>query len=372
MEDYGFEVKEAAIGLALARGASGRVLKAMHSENMALRTRFRASGAKILEGELRYEDSIPREKMVDSLCVLELARYAHEGLPKQVKVVLLFSRDLDLLPAVTYAAQRGVKTFIVSSDAGYDRHHHRVLLTPGSYKMLTGLPTFDPTLRIRVAHFLNDPGPHEWTIGDGVTLMGIRGRLLDHTSGVRGFVSENVASANNRGDVVTLVAADVIFDGETPVVYCSNDYETATERTWLKTSTVEVRRDASRVEMVIDGNSVTVKCPVGLAEPGQVVLVRTQGGLYKQQATARLVAPLAAPTSSQIERGRAALGRPTPVLVEHIDMNKTVTARTAGGLKVSLIVSMGIHPRVGHWYAAVPSELDQVIPRMTLVSSELY
>jgi len=371
MSDYGFEVKEVAIGLGLARGATSRALAAVHAENMALRSKFAKRGAKILEGELHYEDSVLKEKMVDSLCVLELARYAHEGLPEHVKVVLLLSRDLDLLPGATYATQRGVKTFVVSSDADYLRHSQRILLTAASYRTLTGVTSAQSEAGTLVAQFLSDPGPHEWKIGSQVVLMGQKGFLLDHESGVRGFVLATTTTTYMSEDLVTLVAADVIFDRETPLVYCSDDFQMATDRPWLKRSTIDLRRDASRVELEIGGRVFSVKCPVGLAEPGQEVLVRTQGGLYNQQAPARLVAPMQSPSNVQLERGRLALGRPTPVLVEHIDVNKTITARTASGLKTNLMVSIGVHPRVGHWYAAVPSELDRAAPRMTLVSSEL-
>jgi hypothetical protein len=375
MLDYGFDVTDVTVGLALARHQKG-VLARIHAENAAFRAALQKEGASILEGELRHEDGVVKEKMVDVHCALEVARLAHEWPDTEGRAILLFSRDVDLLPAAKYATDRGVKTYVVSSDGDYRRAQHRLLLTPASYRMLSESDEPLAGEESTVAAFLVDPGPHEWTVREEVVLQGVRGNWLSHGSGIRGFTT-NGDTNPLEGATVTLIAADVIFQGAHPVVFCTADVPHEGERPWLVQTEVLRRKDATTIEIDLGGSAAKARCAVGIAEQGQSVLVRVNdhGGLYAQQARARLVGPLALPTPQEVEDGRLTVGRPIPVRIEHTAGGQPVTARTVAGQRVRVFVANGDQPRIGHWYAAVPTALSgsgsRSGPVLTVVSTEL-
>jgi uncharacterized LabA/DUF88 family protein len=376
MGDYGFSVVNVSVGIGLSRTSRSGVLKRVHDENAAMVGALKAEQATILEGELRHEGTEVREKMVDVLCALEVARLIHGGLPEGVRTLLLFSRDLDLLPAANYANQRGFRTYVVSSDPTYERSSHRVLLTKASYRALTQtiVPPVDPDSEL--AAFMLDAGPYAWMVGERAQLQGQSGHRLTHESGVRGFIISGSVPVS-PGDAVTALAADVIFEaGGKPIALCSSDMEIDVTRPWLVPTPIARRIDAVSVEVEVEAGIRKMKCAVGEAETGQQVLVRSgTGGLYRQQAGARFVGPLEVPTQTALEAGRITVGRPTPVQVERVDSNQTISGRTEAGIRVRLNRSFGVVPRPSHWYAAVPTAASARGSRsgqlLEMVSTEL-
>ncbi len=378
MANYGFDVQHLSVGIGLARDAKANVLQEIHATNSKLIAELRAEGAHILEGELRLDVGKPVEKMVDVRCALEVARLAHGDLPPECRAILIFSRDLDLLPAAQYASSRGVKTYVVSDDIDYLRSQHRVLLTTAGYQMLAGDATADRVHGPRVAAFLRDPGPHDWIVGKRVHLQGRNGYELIHESGVRGFIEHAGDNERSEGDLATLLAVDAIFEQNHAFVFCSEDIQLNAERPWLIETSVLRRLDATFVEIGLAGVVTKMRCVVGAAEAEQPILVRTNhaGAPYKQQAQARLIGPLEVPEPSALETGRLSAGCPTLVRIVHIDTNKTITARTEAEQKVRVNRSFGVSPRISHWYAAVPvgttGQGTRSGPSLQLVSTELF
>ena len=187
MADYGFDVQHLSVGIGLAPRSRANVLQQIHAANSSFSTALRKEGAYILEGEVRLDDGAVVEKMVDVHCALEVARLANGDLPDNCKALLIFSRDLDLLPAAQYATGRGVRTYVVSDDIGYVRSQHRVLLTPAGYQLLAEKASSTPDPGSSVAAFLRDPGPHEWVVARRAQVHGRDGYKLTHKSGVEGF-----------------------------------------------------------------------------------------------------------------------------------------------------------------------------------------
>ena len=293
MADYGFDVGELSVGLAIVPGKKnpGSFLSAVHSRNAGLVNSLRAEGASVLIGELRHEDNRLTEKMVDTLCALELVKHAERGMSDTCQSILLFSRDLDLFPAAQFATARGAPVYIVSGDSQYLRHQHHILLTRSSYEVIFGGDSVE-TSGDQVARFLADPGPHTWALGESTKVQGRKGRHLTSSSGVRGFVDESEVGAST--ETMTLFAADVIFENNVPMVFCTANDKIDLDRPWLVTTRVLRRKDESLVEVDLGGVPSKTRCRVGMAERGQNVLVRvaSTAAPVSQQANTRFIGAL--------------------------------------------------------------------------------
>lgn len=356
LEDFGFDVTQFHVGVAFSPSSSPRsAIGRIHAENTNFANALRAEGAHIIEGELHQRGPEVVEKMVDVGCALKVAELAHGALPGQNEVILLFSRDLDLLPAAQYGTRVGQRTYMVSTDANYHRNAHRVLVPKASYQMLTDSPVDEPDdASLIAAYLVGDPGPEDWTVVTPLRVQGQDGHVVELPSGVRGFMADDPHDVVGPGDVRTLAAADVVFDGQRPMVYCTREAEFDFDRPWLVATTVDRRRDARWVEVLIDGKPFKSRCPVGVAERDHNVLVRVKhpGGPVPHQANVRLVGPLQQPTFATRAAGCLAIGRPTPVQVETIRDNRTVVGRTTDGTRVRLLRTFAVRPVVGQWYVA--------------------
>jgi len=369
---YGFEMVKLNVGIGLARNAGSGVLSHIHTDNSRLRTSLQRDGASILEGEIRFEEDKVKEKMVDVKCALKVVEIARMNDEERPKAIVLFSRDLDLLPAAEQATALGVPTYIMSSDAAYLRHQHHLLLTPASYSQLSDGDADLAFGNTDIAKLIGDPGPHLWTVDSSTTLLGVSGRNLTHESGIRGFASDVDIGVATAGEELTLYIADTIFDQELPVPYCTSADTFDVERPWLVETEVALRKDSSKIEIELNGQVVRVKCPVGTATPGQRILIRCKGGLYHQQAVARLIGPLDEADSSAIESAHLELGRPIVVQVETIAIGgNAFVALTPDAQRYPLKKALGVRPRLGYWYAAVPSPTAGGSFELELVSTEL-
>lgn len=279
LAEYGFDVRQVHIGLALARPADQAVLARQHAENEAYRGQVELDGGDVLLGELHRKDGGQvEEKMVDGACCVRITRYVDEirSGSSQVDAVVVLSKDIDLTPAVDYAVEMKVPITVAALDVVQHRKHPFALLGPRAYHLITG---GDPSLtgheyRELVVCALADGKALTWTV------RGPRDRpRLQHQCGIIGVAASGV-TLPGPGQEVLLHPVDVTWDdrvlGSFPLLVCGP--QPASTRAW---SSAVVRRRTAPMSIEVElktGAKKRKHFPLGGVVPGDKVAVQHETG----------------------------------------------------------------------------------------------
>ena len=165
---YGFEVARVCVSVAIADRGGNEQLQRRSEKNRRYRDEVRADPRGFaLVGDLTPQ----REKRVDVLCAVEICRQADaiaQG-RSEFEAILVLSHDTDLLPAVDYALERNVPTYVVTADA-HDRPRPWVLLGEHSLRVLVGQTDARSggrrggELRRAVAEYALTPRADDWYV----------------------------------------------------------------------------------------------------------------------------------------------------------------------------------------------------------------
>lgn len=273
---YGLQVAAVHVGLALARPSDVQVLARQHADNDAYRQQVLADGGDVLQGELHRKPSgSVEEKMVDSACCVRITRYVDEIVYKRtnVQTIVVLSKDIDLQPAVEYAASMNVPIVVAALDVVQHRPYPYLLLGPSAFAEMTQSP-LGPTgheMRDLCAQALQDGKPLQWVV---------RGLASDpvlvHGSGLRGKPVPGT-SLPRAGQSVSLYPVDLDWvRGSAPLLICS---ATKPQGGVWDSVTVRRRRAPMNIEVTLDGGGrARAHYPLGGVAPGDRVLIHQASG----------------------------------------------------------------------------------------------
>lgn len=300
---YGLQAAAVHVGLALPRPSDRDALARQHARNEAYRQAVLAAGGDVLLGELhRKKSGAVEEKMVDGACNVRIARYVEEYASKRTNVqgVVVLSRDIDLLPAISHAVDSDVPIVVAALDVVQHRPHPWLLLGPHSFAEAVQADEASETSRS--GHELRELLTCALVLGDELNWSVTkteRGVFLQHNSGLRGVLAPGVALPQ-PGQHVALRAVDVTWDdtvmGRFPLLVC--DTALPATPTW-EITTVLRRTAPMQLELrQHDGTVCRVPFPQGGVTPQETMLVHRDSG----RALGRVVSSASRPFDPDIPR----------------------------------------------------------------------
>lgn len=190
LADYGFDVRAVHVAVAepdsdalkqsRAEYKAGRVpidkAPIFKKANRLFAEAISAEGGVVLRGDLRWEPAskILQEKQIDVACAVDVVRHAYEiaAGTSDYRAIVVVSDDVDLLPAVSLAVEKGVPCYI----AGVEEKISKRKLGPGggdapwlllNERSLTAMcspsAVVGRDLRMRIANaVLQRSGPLDW------------------------------------------------------------------------------------------------------------------------------------------------------------------------------------------------------------------
>jgi hypothetical protein len=283
---FGFEVDDVyvAIGTDGMGKRPSRRLEESLARNKAYAEKVVADArGHVLQGRLveRPGRDGLEEKLVDVLCAIQVARLAHEIKDGDRQgVVIVWSEDMDLIPAYEFARDLGVAVFAASNGRVNERaNHSRWLLLPESSLLLAGgrprgryqgselrrqiarLVTAEQSPRLRFKAFAK--------AADGSV-------LLQHNTGARAVWTSAPAHVS-AGQAYELYITDLQFR-EGPFPWLVVDHASPQ---WpcpaVVEGTVTAWRTPTRLAVDLAGGvSKTLDAPAGTVLPGHRVLVHAE------------------------------------------------------------------------------------------------
>lgn len=376
MGDYGFEVLEVHIGVAMPRSQDARRLSNAAEENGAYIAAIESAEAgRVLPGELHRKDRGNgkfgvEEKQIDVACAVDICR--HASLMAQhrspFKAIVVLSQDTDLTPSFHYAGEVGAPLIVAAHERVERRGFPYLLLTERAFrKMARVRPLSGHALRLALAQAVMEPDRVEpWRL---IAWDPRRERqLVERSDGLRGVLrSDHVPPTAKPGEEVPLRIIGVDFGrrrNDFPLATCSakglppgKDY-----RSDFQTRFVKARRGIT--EVVLDSavsSKTRLDYPPGGVSSGSRILVDCT-----DPHRPLVVGPLQ-------EHPSRALMQAEPLCVyplEPVSPTSTI-ARTEGGGRVLLSHSQGAVPEAGRRHAAVLVESGRKSGVAKLVSSPL-
>jgi hypothetical protein len=162
---YGLEPVETIVGVATRTSSShpsDRLNEAL-VKNQAFMQRLQSAGAAVLEGNLVQRSGEFEEKQVDVLCALAVADAADRIAQNKTRArcIVVLSEDMDLMPAIEFATNRGVPTYAAAYDTIHQRPQQRdwMILHEAALKEICDPPGrhHGSALRRRLASIVTTP-----------------------------------------------------------------------------------------------------------------------------------------------------------------------------------------------------------------------
>lgn len=284
LQPFGFDVVDITFGVATRSAANSPSSKLSSSlqTNREYRDRLIGDGAGVLEGYLVERKLRTEEKQVDVLCAVKVCDLADRIAIGQhpAKCIVVFSEDMDLMPAYAFARDRGVPAYAAAFDTTYQRDDQRewlILSEPAMRKVVSPVGRYvGSELRAKLAVLATStdaPSSLTWTVhaplGDGRYLM--RGNL-----GAPGLWSPGrTLQVRDKAKLFATGLAiypeeggrfpHVVLDESAPPSVPMPDIYTAKVAYWQTPTSLKVDLGA--------GNLATVRATPGTLLPGQEVAV---------------------------------------------------------------------------------------------------
>lgn len=361
---YGFEVAAVHVALALPRSSDRAQLRSQLRVNEQFKKDVEAHPlGKALVGELhahRQPDGSldVNEKMVDTLCAVEIARHARDVRDGNADfgAIVVLSKDIDLTPAYQYAAELKVPVYAAATDTVDVRTSHHpqfLLITPDALATMCPVPDARPRghdLRALLAAAVKEQERRSWDRARDIPVRG-RGELVRDTGGELIGTLDPSIYPDRLGWPADFRAVDVDFgpDYRFPYAVAKPGSKVSGDRL-LRSATFQrwVAPSRAQVEM---GNGKKVeldRLPIGFLTPGTKLLISKRQGR-------RYVGPLETPPAL-VARGETEpleVRLPKVVEIESITGPGRAVARTEAGMTMLLFAGKNVELSPGGRHAVM-------------------
>lgn len=153
LEAFGLEPVEIYAGVATepSKKSPSQKVQQMVASNAAYAQRLEADGVTVLRGLLAEQGGKVNEKQVDVRLAVQVADLVDRISKASYEQVVVFSEDMDLIPAYEYAARRGVEVYAAAANTVHVRPQQRkwMLLTENAVSDVIGERHYADTDSIR-------------------------------------------------------------------------------------------------------------------------------------------------------------------------------------------------------------------------------